>query len=214
MWVRLKIFDRFTEAPRGYRDYRRDSGAGTRNGLGERWIGFSSKTSWLTEDAGYKNYKKVEDTKMKSDLTQEDGATQEARRPDPVTAPWGFYFQSGQEEVEDGFRWFETWVKVLRFLRRDLLELIGSNDRERQQKVQEVVDDLIECRLNKPEALGRLNQVLKPMGQVVWWGGLSELASGADDFARRARSHYAGSPSQLQEERLPDFAASLRTFSL
>ncbi|HLV01236.1 MAG TPA: hypothetical protein VKZ59_08220 [Acidobacteriota bacterium] len=151
---------------------------------------------------------------VKLDSTKIDDAIAQARKADPVMTPWGFYFRSQQRDVEDGFLWFASWVKVLRFLRSNLSNLTGFDDPERQQNVQQVVDDLIECRINKADALIRLNEVLDPAGQILWWGGLSELASGEDEFARRVRNHYAGdSTSPLPEDQLSAFAESLRSFS-
>lgn len=169
----------------------------------------------MTGEVGSPNYKRVEDAKVETSSAKIDSTIEKARNQDPVEARWGFYFQPRQKEAEEGFLWFESWVKVLRFLRRDLLVLMRHDDNERQGEVQKIVDDLIECRINKAEARAYLNEVLKPAGQILWWGGLSELATGDDDFAHRVRSHFNGGPSShLREEQLPELAASLQGFSL
>ena len=102
--------------------------------------------------------------------------------------------------------WFSDRDEVLDYLLGDYVDLLadtGELDDEQLESARDRFTDLVENCANDEQLVHELNELSVELRRIIWFGSLSELATGYRDFAMALRHYYW---QQLGEEDEPDAA--------
>ena len=100
--------------------------------------------------------------------------------------------------------WFSDRDEVLDYLLGDYVDLLadtGELDDEQLESARDRFTDLVESCSNDEQLVRELNELSVELRRIIWFGSLSELATGYRDFAMALRHYYW---QQLGEEDEPD----------
>jgi hypothetical protein len=138
-----------------------------------------------------------EEFEKRAERAQEVAQAAYERRPD--SRSWGLYIfdeaPGGIGGGESVFLWFSSEAKQLDFIALDLtFYLPGSKSEASLERVLEDVGKIV-SRFRKSEiehetARLALNDALKGLSQIEWWGTRADLFSGDGKFARDVRAGF------------------------
>jgi len=100
--------------------------------------------------------------------------------------------------------WFHDRDEALDYLLSDYVDLLadtGDLDEEQAESARERFADLVESTEDDLQLLDELNELSVDLRRVLWFGSLSALASGYEEFALKLRHYYW---QQRGEEDDPD----------
>lgn len=165
-----------------------------------------------------------------TDWTSESEAAQDR---DPRTAPYGYY--SKQDFELDDSRLF-VWFESLEALARHILEVeprgyevpdepelddddepVGPSELEQYQaRLAPVLEGVRVEGLTETLRL-EMNEIIKGVFVIEWWGQFNELASGGTEFGRSMRDMFrdqgesGADATPISHDEIEDFVEFLRT---
>lgn len=143
--------------------------------------------------------------------------TEAGMERDPRKAPWGIFTGSSFVLASSRvFVWFETLEDLSAYLTNGLFE--GYNVDE--DDVEELCAQLspLASRVRSeglnPQLLAAINDVVKAVLSVDWWGNFDELLANGTEFSRRISSGFLDEDDfhkPIQEDEMDEFIDYLKT---
>ncbi|MBC7997086.1 MAG: hypothetical protein IAF58_04045 [Leptolyngbya sp.] len=130
---------------------------------------------------------------------------------------WGFFAYDDTSTKAGGgagnFSWFDKKEGLVQFLQKFplLAHSLGTADAELFEKAKDFLSSVTTDSLDQ-RVIDELNQLLRGVEQIQWFGQLSDLLSGETEFAQGLRKFYSSSTEPLSKTHIPEFAEFLRNW--
>jgi hypothetical protein len=130
---------------------------------------------------------------------------------------WGFFAYDDSSTNAGGgagnFSWFDKKEGLVQFLQKFplLAHSLGTPDAELFEKAKAFLSSVTAESLDQ-KVIDDLNQLLRGVEQIQWFGQLTDLLSGETEFAQGLRKFHSSSTLPLSKTQIPEFAEFLRNW--
>ena len=140
--------------------------------------------------------------------------------PKPSRSNWLFFGYSDVAPMVCGsgtgaYHWFESSKEMVKFIEEYFCWYhpgpSGSAPEQIAAEVQRIIRQGREDKIDGEELRTRLNDYMRNMWQIAWWGTFDELCQGKAEFARDERRRFRdeGSDKPIRETEMEDFVEYL-----
>lgn len=142
---------------------------------------------------------------------------EESFERDLYSYSWGFFAYDDTATSAGGgagnFSWFDKKEGLVQFVQKFplLAHSLGTPDAVLFEKSKVFLSSVTAESLNQ-SVIDELNQLLRGVEQIQWFGQFSDLLSGETEFAQGLRKFYSSSTEPLSKTHIPEFAEFLRNW--